>query len=235
MGEVIRKSASAEDIVADVRTTLTNARAKGGVFMTLAEERLAGLMTIIDDIEVRLSEASKVQAPLLAVVEAKNDEADGLLGRISDEIWNAVGRPASDPTLSILFPGGIAYYAAGSTQGQPDRMDLLAELLDSGLHPRLDPAAAKAHAKEVRDSAIALRAAVEAAAAPTARVELLDRVRRALAAGAQVELANLKRIYKAERFSEADIHTVIPDRPSTAKKTPVPPAPSPAPSAPQAA
>ena len=104
-------------------------------------------------------------------------------------------------------------------------MDLLAELLEASLHPRLPAAQAKAHAKEVRANAKVLRAAVDLARPARGRVELLDRVRRAIATSAQVELSSLKRLYKVERFSEPDIHAVIPDRPPTTKRTaPTPPA-----------
>jgi hypothetical protein len=36
---------------------------------------------------------------------------------------------------------------------------------------------------------------------------------------AQFELANLKRLFKVDGMSEAEIHSIIPDRP-VAKKTP---------------
>jgi hypothetical protein len=45
---------------------------------------------------------------------------------------------------------------------------------------------------------------------------------------AQVALTGLKRLYKNEHFSEADIHVVIPDRPAAGRKA----APAPAPPAP---
>ena len=225
MGEVIRRTASPVDIIADVRATLTNAAAKGGVWKTLADERLSPLMAVVTDVDARYAKAESDLTPLQAAVDAKDVDADRMLGRVSDEIWNEVGRPASDPALSILFPGGIAYYADGDVEGQPDRMDLLAELLEASLHPRLPPAQAKAHAKEVRAAAKTLRAAVDLAQPARARVELLDRVRRALATGAQVELSSLKRLYKVERFSEADIHAVIPDRPMTARKSAATPPP----------
>jgi len=229
MGEVIRKAAAAVDILADVRSTLANARARGGTWQALAESRLAALTPLLDSVESRLVTAQAELVPLLAAVHARDDEADHLLGRISDEIWNDLGRPASDPTLSILFPNGIAYYANGSEQGQPARMTLLAELLESNLHPRLAADRAEAHAQAIRASAQALHDAVEAAAEPSARVELLTQLRRALASNAQTELAGLKRQYRAERFSEADIHTVIPDRPGSTKKAAQVPPPAPTP------
>jgi len=42
-------------------------------------------------------------------------------------------------------------------------------------------------------------------------VEMLGRMRTVMARSSQRELAALKRLYKAEGFTEAEIHTVIPD------------------------
>ena len=101
------------------------------------------------------------------------------------------------------------------------------------VHPRLAPEQVKAHAKEIRASAKQLRTAVDAVSAPSERVDLLERVRRALASVAHTELTSLKWLYKNAHFSEADIHAVIPNRPA-APRRPAPsqpvPAPQPAPS-----
>jgi len=220
MGEIIRKTAAADDIILDLRTTLASAGAKGGSWKVLADKQLGGMLSLIDATEASKAHAEDRAAPLVAALDAKDDEADRLLGRIWDEIWNEVGRPAADPALATLFPGGIAYYSDGDVDGQPDRMELLAELLDSNPHPRLAPAVAKSMAKQVRASASGLRAAVIAARGPNARVQLLQRVWRAIATTAQIALAKLKRIYKLEGFSETDIHSVIPDRPASRRATP---------------
>ncbi len=229
MGQVIRKNAAVGDIFADVRSAVINAAAKGGTWKTLADAQLGSIVTLIDTTEAQLDAAEKELEPLHAAVEARDDEADHLLGRVSDVIWNEVGRPASDPALSTLFPGGVSYYTSGSTDEQPGRMELLAALLERGTHPKLSSATATALAKEVRDSAALLRAAVDAQRAPAERHRQLEQVQKALARTAQSELQNLKRHYKAENFSEADIHTVIPDRP---RRTPHPVAPAPAPAPP---
>ena len=219
MGELIRRTAAADDIIADVRATLMNAEAKGGGWKELAEQRLSGVVALIDNVETQLQKAEAKLEPLLAALDVANEEADAVLGHVSDEIWNEVGRPAADPALAVLFPGGIAYYADASVDKQPARMDLLAELLESRIHPRLSPEQVKAHAKDIRASANELRAAVDAVAAPNERVELLERVRRALATVAHADLTSLKRLYKNEHFSQSDIHGVIPDRPASGKKS----------------
>jgi hypothetical protein len=77
----------------------------------------------------------------------------------------------------------------------------------------------KAHATDIRASAKQLRAAVDALASPNERVDLLQRVRRALASVAHADLTSLKRLYKNAHFSQADIHGVIPDRPASGRRS----------------
>lgn len=127
--------------------------------------------------------------------------------------------------LSLLFPGGVGYYADGEDDEQPDRMDLLAELLEAGVHPRLDRAVAGERAKAVRGESALLRAAHDASRGPRLRLRLLDRVRTALGRSAQMELAHTKRRFRAEGYSEAEIHDVIPDRPRPTAAPVAPPSP----------
>ncbi len=48
MGVVIRKDAAAEDIFRDVRVTLANAAARGGVWQELASARLGAIRQLAD-------------------------------------------------------------------------------------------------------------------------------------------------------------------------------------------
>jgi hypothetical protein len=118
-----------------------------------------------------------------------------------------------------MYPGGTGYYADGDTPGQPLRMELLAKLYDRSLHPKLSQDQSSAYAARIREGAAQLKADIDAMSIPQANVTLLERVRTALARVAQFELANLKRMYKIDGLTEAEIHTIIPDRP-VGKKTP---------------
>ena len=217
MGELIRKDAAADDILADGNTTLTKARARGGDWQTSAEARLGPVLALAASIHARVAEARAAAEPAAAALEAGNHAADDLLGRISDDVWNAVGRPASDVAYDIIFPGGFAYYAEGDLAEQPDRMDLLAELLTSGILPALPADRGTALAAEIRASATGLRALTEAARPLRARLELASRMKIAVARSAQLALSGLKRAWKADGKSEADIHSIIPDRPKPKK------------------
>lgn len=218
MGDVIRRSAAVNDIFSDVHTAHSRGIAKGGKFQQVVEAELGQVVATIDTVEADLADARKVAEPLVIAVQAEDERADRLVGRMQDDLWNDIGRAQSDAAFSLLFPGGYGYYAEGDTAGQPDRMELLAELLERGVHPLLTKDQVDAAAAKVRGSAQTLKAALDAARVPVARVNLLERARTALGRTAQFRLVSLKRSLKNAGFSEAEIHTVIPDRPVVSAK-----------------
>jgi hypothetical protein len=219
-GQIIRRTAAAADIIGDVRTTSTRETARGGKWKDVAESRLQPCLMLYQLVERRLKEATETLEPLEAAIDAIDDRADPFIGKIADDIWNLIGRPAFDAGYSLVYPGGISYYTEGSDDEQPERMSLLAELLEAGIITKLDAEHAKRMAAEIRAVAKEYHAAVEAAAVPRARVKLLERVLTAAARAAHIELAKVKRVYKAEGFSEAEIHSVIPDRPRPSSPKP---------------
>lgn len=220
MGDVIRPNSAVDDIFGDGRTTLHNARARGGVIHERAETGLGPVIAMVDAVDDELRTARAALAPLLAALHAENDSADAVLDRVHDETWNDVGRPAQDRYLALMYPGGTGYYTDGDTPGQPARMELLAKLYDRALHPKIPGDKSREYARRIREAAAALKADLDAAAAPSANVTLLERVRTALGRVTQYELANLKRLYKVEGLTEAQIHEIIPDRPIAKKAKP---------------
>lgn len=95
MGGPIRKTATRDDILRDIKKTQINAIARGGVAADLAALRIAPVILIIDSLTLQMQAASFVAAPLLAALAAADARADKTVGKVSDDIWNYVGRPAS--------------------------------------------------------------------------------------------------------------------------------------------
>jgi hypothetical protein len=230
MGMLINKKAAVTDIVADCRSTLTAAKARGGQLETLAKQYLSGPLGIFDLVMQRLQAVDAQLAPLQALKDAKDEASDALIGRISDEIWNDIGRPAHDPAFALLFPDGVSFYTDSPDAEQPIRMELLAELLEAGLHPKLDSKKATDHGKQLRDSAKTLRDAVEKTLTPRAQHLMLSKAKTALGRNLQMALVTLKRHLKATGTPDPQIHSIIPDRTRSTPRT----APSPAPLAPTA-
>lgn len=224
MGEPIRKAAAVADIFEDTQKTQDNATARGGKAAELADERILPILTIINSLKAQMADAKKVAGPLKAALDAQNNKADKAVLKVSDDIWNDVGRPASDAALAILFPGGASFYVDGDVSEQPGRMDLLVELLKAKVHPKLTDAVRLASIDVIIAEATSLRSAVAAASEIETKLLLLDRMARAVATAAAIELANYKRLLKANGFSEADTHTIIPDHGSSGAKAAKPPA-----------
>ncbi len=185
MGEVIANKAAADDIFADVVTTHARAVARGGKWQQIAEERLGTVLGVINNLQSRLSAADTAILPLRAAVDAQDKHADQFIGKLSDDIWNAIGRPAFDPTYDVVFPGGIAQYTTGANEEQPDRMDLLANLLEMNLISKLDPATLTDMVKRVRDESAAYRKVVDSFAQPRIELQQLQRAKTAIVYGAE--------------------------------------------------
>jgi hypothetical protein len=229
MGEPIRKTAAREDILRDFKKTHDNAVAREGTAAILADQRLVPISKILESFRLQQDEAHAIAAPLLAALTAAHLRASRAVGKVSDDIWNDVGRPASDAAFDLLFPGGNAFYMGCDATEQPDRLDLLVELLKANVHPKLSPAMAQASIMAITAESAALRVAADGARQARARLQLLDRVLTAVARSAAIEIGNFKRLLKANGFSEADAHTIIPDRGHAApKKEAAAPAPAPA-------
>lgn len=225
MGEVIRKDAAADDIVADGIKTLNAAAAKGGTWKQLADERLGPAVSLFNKVIADLEKAETALAPLLASINAYDSEADDFLGAKSDEMWNLIGRPAFDAFYALVWPGGSSAYADGPDDEQPERMDLLAEILVVNIHPQIDPAWSSALAAEMQARAATYRSLLDAARPVRAKVGLLKRMKSIAARSVQMEISRLKRRYLAEGFREAEIHAVIPDRARSKPAKPAEPPP----------
>ncbi len=223
MGEVIRKTAAAADIVADARAAHSKSMARPGTpFAEAAEAHVAPVLRLIDEVDAQLTAAVAEEAPLLNALEVADEGADAVLGKRADTIWNAIGRPRTDPAYSLLFPGGVGGYADGDVLEQPTRMEVLVKLLRSGVHPKLPADVAEEAASEIEASAAALRDAAEAIRGPRTRVRLLEATMTALARSAAIELSRMKRSLLVEGLTQAQIHEVIPDRSRPKPKTPAP-------------
>lgn len=226
MGEIISKQAATDDIMADIHTTLAAARARGGAWATDGDTFLGQVLAVADRATTERDQAEAEARPLRLTLAARDAQADDLILKFYDETYNLLGRPGYDPLWSLLYPGGASAYTEGNTMDQPERMELLVTLLRSNVHPGIPDDRAKIMATELEVAAADLKEAVNALVRPSTRAAHFDRLRQILARSGQVQLSRLKRHWKGQGRSEADIHQVIPDRPRRSKAATDAPAPS---------
>lgn len=220
MGEIIRKDEAIDDIIADAHKTLTNAAAKGGAWKEIAEDRLTPIVLLLKKVEGDLEATTSKLAALEEEMDAFDGQVDDFLAAKADEMWNRVGRPGFDAAYSLVWPNGASTYTEGSNEEQPDRMDLLADWLDTGIHPKLDPAWGKAAAIEVRKVVVAYRQRLEPVTTARTKLKLLTKGKGVLARAAQTEIARLKKRYQSEGLPEAEISHVISERPRSRPEKP---------------
>lgn len=115
MGEIIRKTASVEDILADARHALAFAATKGGVWKTAADQSLAPAVALFDAVDAKRAVLENAVGPLVATLRYQDEVADAAIGRISDAVWTFHGwkspreRPKPDlPGRTSLLPWRVS-------------------------------------------------------------------------------------------------------------------------------
>lgn len=233
MGEVIQRSASRARIIEDANITLTRAdeRAKtsgpdpSASPWSQARPALEPLLATYRRFEAIEGELAQQLAVLAARRDAVNDKVDLKLRGQYDDLWNLLGRPGADFHLDVLYPEKAGTQADATFEDQPVDMEVLADLLDEGFHPRVPLDKSRALAAVVRADAAELEAAVDAMRKPRGRLRQTRKVLVRLAQNVRQGLIRLKRGWLLAGLGEAQIHEVIPDRPTgygVEKKAPEP-------------
>lgn len=211
MGEVISASAAAAKRIEDFRTTLGRCEARGVAAKDASDRFLAPVLLLADAAEEQRKSAREALADAEAKVDAVDARADGDIGAVRDDLWNALGRPANSPVMSAVFAGGIGSYTGQSDDMQPVMMRVLggrlAAIDDAALQDRKSGWVQRiAAAREAMEQVLpSLRDAK--AAAIIAEAAYYDAARAARRA-----LVKMKSYLKIEGWTEAQVHELIPDR-----------------------
>ncbi|MDC0741644.1 hypothetical protein [Polyangium mundeleinium] len=211
MGEVIAATASIERIDGDVHTAHEIALARGGEVAEAAFFRLQPGVTAIDDAKAIHEAAKKAESLAWAAVAGIDHDADGLIGNIRDEMWNALGRPKQSSHMDAVFPEGIGTYTAGDPLGQPLLMQVLRARIVAADAPQWPEAKRNAWAAAIEAKREAYEAAVKSYRPIEAALVVAEAGYRAAVRGAHARLKNFKRDLKNLGLTEAQIHEIIPD------------------------
>lgn len=228
MGKVIARTASIRRILEAVMKTLAAAQAHGGEVKRLAEARVAPSLTALNENEQALAAAHAADEVLHAALLARDGESDLEIGAVCDEIWNALGRPSRSVDFEMIVNGGKRDWCDGDPALQPELMATLAKNIRGSEHPRLSDKK-EAWAARIEQKAAAQALAAKPAVESYARVTALTTQRRTLADAAQVSLVRFKRDLLNLGMTEAQVHEIIPDTPSSTGAASTQPSPKPAP------
>jgi len=231
MGQVIARNAGTDRIINDISKTVTNGNARGGEVQSLTATRLSAIHAALLTIDQQWKQACATGDVLHATLMARDGESDLEIGAVIDEIWNALGRPAQSADYDLIVGSGKKAWTDGDPAKQHHTMGVLAANIRNANNAKL------AEKKEAWAVRIEQKAAVQEQAAnpidaSDAQVTTLGMQRRTLAETGQMNLVRLKRDFKNLGMTEAQIHEIIPDNPTTSSAAapnpaPQPPAPQP--------
>ncbi|MDI3285886.1 hypothetical protein [Polyangium sp. 15x6] len=217
MGEVIAATGGIERIDEDVHSAYETAIGRGGEVAETAVARLQPGVTAIDNAKVVHEAAKKAESAAWAIVAGIDHDADGLIGSVRDEMWNALGRPKQSTHMDGVYPEGIGTYTAGDPLGQPLLMEVLKARILAAEAPQWPENKRNAWASAIEAKREAYDVAVKAYRPVEAARVVAEAGYRAAVRGAHTRLKNFKRDLKNLGLTEAQIHEIIPDA-SAAKK-----------------
>jgi hypothetical protein len=173
------------EMIEAITTTLANARLEGEPCKSKAEELLAPIEAILKQIRLDKDDIDLAIRSVEAEIKNLDRRAEVLLSVHADEIWDRLGSPDYDPIYSVLFPHTT--FDSVDTRVKAARLSLVADLLSSNVHPRIDRVYAARAALEIRSMATHYQEhnyllskhefkknAIEAFEASVARVGLLE-------------------------------------------------------------
>jgi hypothetical protein len=218
MGEVISGTADVNRIRDDVRTSLNNAISRGGDIAAAAQSRLGPSVDSMDTASKILETAAAAEAAAWSPVLAADDVADTTIGATRDEMYNALGRPQHSVHMDHVFPGGIGTYTAGDPRGQPVLMQVLETRIRSATASQWTDPLRDKWATAIAAARVPLATAVDAHRPAEAALTVAEAGFRAAVRAAHSKLGAFKRDLKNLGLTEAQIHDIIPDRPSSSGK-----------------
>ena len=218
MGRLIPRTAGPDRIFEDFTETLDQARLKGGEIKSVVEARLgpmeAGVASAMAEVEAAEKAADDGERALLAVDGASDLE----VGAVVDEIWNALGRPASSIELTLIAGRGKSEWTDGDPRQQHLLMAVLADRIRKTSAASLQ-AGKEGWAQRIEAKATAQEQAASDLVKSEAKVTVSGGIARATANLAQVALTRTKRDLMNAGLTEAQIHAIIPDyQPKPRKK-----------------
>jgi hypothetical protein len=213
MGNVIRVSASADDILRDLRLTEAAARARGGSDADDAIRFLGASLALGERLN---AERAELENRVLAL-EAEHHRAllDGhaAVALQHDRLYNLAGRPGHDPMFALAFPKGIAGVTRVKQAKRAFAMHVLAGSIAMLEHHRIPKAEAADAADAIEAAATRIDAIRERLLPLRAEAKNLGKLYTSTARSAQRVLSRLKSYWKGMGKSDAAIHALIPDRP----------------------
>jgi hypothetical protein len=197
-----------EEMVEAVTTTLANARAEGEPYKRTAEEQLGPIEAILRRITLERIDAEAALTREETELEQLDEQVETVIQTSADEIWDRLGCPDYDPIYNILFPSVTDGTSTG--QAKANRLSVVADLLTSGMHPKIDRAHAALVAQKIRALAEEYHERLYVLSKHQVRKTSLDGFEASVARIGLLELGTLRRTLRNMGVDDTNIKSVVP-------------------------
>jgi hypothetical protein len=205
---------STPEIVEAITTTLANARVEGDPYTSKAEEHLGPIEAILLQIGLDRIDVQTALKREETALENLVRKTDTVLEARSEELWSHLGCPNYDPIYNILFPPVSATHEllrmSHPFQAPAEHLSLIADLLSSGMHPKIDRDLGLHVAQEVRALATEFHDHLHVLSKHKFRKSALDAFEASVARIGLLELGTLRRALRTMGLDDSRIKLVVP-------------------------
>lgn len=206
------------ELVDTITTTLAHARAEGDPYKREAEALLGPIETILQRIALERHDLDVATQHERTILEQLEDQAEAELHAHADKIWEHLGCPDYDPIYTVLFPSRSP--GPHAFEAQAEQLSLAADLLSSGIHPKIDRIRGAQVAQEIRMMAERFRAHLLALSKYQARQTSLNALEASVARIGLLELSTLRRTLRSMGLDDTRIKFVVP-APVSSRRVPM--------------
>jgi hypothetical protein len=199
-----------------ILTTLSNARAEGEPYSGPTEEHLGPIEAIVLHIARERHDVDTALKREETEMDKFDRQIEASIHGHADLIWDQLGCPDYDPIFNILFPPAVPPSAAPSAhmdnahRERAERLLVMADMLNCGLHPKIDRAVASRIAQEIRALADRYNEHAYARSKHQIRKNALNALEASVARIGLLQLGTLRRALRAVGVDDTHIRTVVP-------------------------
>ncbi len=191
-----------------IMTTLSNARTEGEPYQSQAEQHLGPIEAIIFHIARERHDVDTALKLENDELDQCDEQIDTAIHSYADEIWDQLGCPDYDPIFNILFPQSAAKVTIHREGAQ--RLFVLADMLEKGIHPQIDRTLASRIAQEIRTLGTRYQEHEYAHSKHQFRKSALDTLEASVARIGLLQLGTLRRTLRANGIDDTQIRAVVP-------------------------
>jgi hypothetical protein len=195
------------EIIDAITSTLANARTEGEPYQSKTEEHLGAMEAILLRIHLEMHDVKDALKQKDDELERLDNDTELVVQTHADEIWTQLGCPDYDPIYTILFPSTTQ--KESTFQAKAEHLSVVADILSSGMHPKIDRVYAAITARTIREFVATYHELLANRYKLQVRKTSLEAFEASVARIGLLELGKLRRTLRSMGLDDTDIKSVV--------------------------